>query len=259
MAVGVVIPEDARDAEVAELGLAAPADQDVLGLDVAMEHAPRVSGPEAGRDLVDEGDGLAQRNALVAEQAATKALAVDKLHDEVVGALLAALVEDVDDVGMGELGERRGLSVEALDEVGLPREPGQEHLERHGPIERELGGLVDHGHPAAAHQPLDAAAGQLVASTQPHPLGRRHVDGLPALRARAFRADGVIGHDDQRVAVGAVDVHAQLPNVGIRPMAGYPWRRGGSTVLGRGHGFCSVMRMLSRGQARSRMAMMMAL
>ena len=50
------------------------------------------------------------------------------------------------------------LALEALAERDVPGEVRRDHLQRHRPLERELRGAVHHPHPAAAHDPLDAAA-----------------------------------------------------------------------------------------------------
>ena len=85
--------------------------------------------------------------------------AVDVLHHDEVGAVVLTPVEDGDDVGMREVGRRLGLPTEALHEGAVDRELGEQDLEGDGPIELQVDGAVDLGHPATRHQ-----VGQLVAS-----------------------------------------------------------------------------------------------
>jgi hypothetical protein len=56
-----LVVERAGDAEVGDLGRALLVDQDVLGLDVAVDDAARVRGAERARDLDRVGDRLVDR------------------------------------------------------------------------------------------------------------------------------------------------------------------------------------------------------
>ena len=63
---------------------------------------------------------------------------------------MLAPVEDVDDVRMVEVGGRLRLAAEALDEVGVDGELGEEHLDRHLAVEQAVVAQEDVGHAAAA-------------------------------------------------------------------------------------------------------------
>ena len=75
-----------------------------------------------------------------------------------------ALVEDRDHVGMGELGRSPGLAVELAGELRVVTETDVHHLDRDGPRQPGVDGLVDGRH-AAAGEPL----GDLVATVQQLP------------------------------------------------------------------------------------------
>ena len=62
--------------------------------------------------------------------------ALHVLHGDEVGAVVLAPVVDADDVGVGEVGRRLGLAAEALDEVGVDGELGEQHLDRDLAIEQ---------------------------------------------------------------------------------------------------------------------------
>ena len=139
----------AGEAEVGDLDLATVGDQHVLGLEVAVDDAGLVGGCD-GCDHRDQqverplrlhrglaGDQVAQRRAL------------DVLHDHVGPAVVVALVEDGDHVGVREAGGGAGFAVEAAGEVLVAAEVVVHHLHRDGAGEAAVGGEVDGGHAAA--------------------------------------------------------------------------------------------------------------
>ena len=145
---------EAGDAEVHQLGARLPlGDLDVLRLDVAVDDAAGVGVverlAEVGADLAD----LAVAQLAFAGEAG-QGRAVDQLGDQQrVAVLLAHLVQG-HDAGMVEA--RRGLR---LAQHPLARlSPRLDRLDRDGPLEAAVPGLVDDAEPAAADAALDQEA-----------------------------------------------------------------------------------------------------
>ena len=86
---------------------------------------------------------------------------------------------NLDDVGVLQAGDHLGLAAEAaallLGGIGV----GEEHLQRHHPIEADLPGQVDHPHAAPAQ-----LADDLVAGNGRKPIGRRGRGGTVRDRRR---------------------------------------------------------------------------
>jgi hypothetical protein len=101
----------ASEAEVEDLDLAVVLDEDVLGLDVAVDDALGVRLGEAEAGLVDDGDGLrgVQRASKLCHALSVHALEVVHQHVHVaVGA--QAAVEGADHVRVGQRAEDRDLT-----------------------------------------------------------------------------------------------------------------------------------------------------
>jgi len=71
---------------------------------------------QAGQQVQHDGLNIIHRQRAASGQMVAQALAVHELHHEVVGAGVGALVEDVHDVGVGELCQRFCLAPEAFIE-----------------------------------------------------------------------------------------------------------------------------------------------
>ena len=120
-----------------------------------MDHAAAVREPERRRHVAgDLGGAIGVEDALRADEIG-QAAAVDELHDDEVGVVLLAPVEDADDVGMVEV--RRGLclAAEPLDERGVGREIGKQDFDRDGSIEQAITSEEDVGHPTAGQASLE--------------------------------------------------------------------------------------------------------
>ena len=149
------------DAEVGDLHDPVLGDEDVARLHVAVDDPVAVGvgqgdghvGADLGRPVGVHGAGRAQDGG--------QGPAVDELHDDEVGAVVLAPVEDGDDVRVGQVGGGLGLAAEPLHEGPVDRQLGEEDLQGHGPVEQPVVGPVDLGHPPAGHQ-----VGQLVAAGQ---------------------------------------------------------------------------------------------
>ena len=132
--------------------------EDVGRLDVAVDDAVAVGEAEGGGDVGrDVGGALRQERAVAAQDVGQRA-PVHVLHHHEVRAALTAEVEDADDVGVVEVGRRRGLAAEPLDEVRIGGVLGEQHLDRHRTVEQPVAGEEHVGHAAAPDAAVDLVA-----------------------------------------------------------------------------------------------------
>src|SRR5581483_4433836 len=125
--------ERSREAEVGEPHLAAPGDEDVRGLHVAVDDAARVRRLERGRDGGEDAHRLDDREAPVLGEEVGERLPDDELHGEEGDA--EALVrlegaERADDAPVRDAREELALALEALR--ALARDPGAEREDLEG-------------------------------------------------------------------------------------------------------------------------------
>jgi hypothetical protein len=97
---------------------------------------------------------------------AVEPLALDELHDVVGRLALLADAEDGHDVGVVELGRGPRLALEPAAGLGVLEHLPGEHLQGHMPAQRDLLGLVDDAHAAAAHLADDAVVAELLQGRQ---------------------------------------------------------------------------------------------
>src|SRR5579872_1164347 len=144
------------DAEVEELDRPVLADDDVVGLEVAVDDPLAVEIDDRAADLARERDRLVHRDALSFLHDGAQGPALRELHHEVHPALLLGL-EDPDDVRVRELLADLLLALEALVEGDVALVVQVRHLERDDRPARVVDGLEDRRHPAAGEE-----LGQLV-------------------------------------------------------------------------------------------------
>ena len=166
---GGLLRGQARDAEVADLDLAADGDQDVVRGDVAVDDraalvalGQAVGVGEPAQDLADDvGDDVELELLALLAQARREAAqieAVDPLHDQVAATLVLADVEDLDDVGVGQHHRQAGLVDEHPPVKRLAREVRGQELDGHGLARASHVAASTHpdlGHPArgnSAHE-----------------------------------------------------------------------------------------------------------
>ena len=89
-------------------------EQDVLGLDVAVDDAVAMGVVEGAGDFLREADGILDRELLFAGEPIAEGLALDEGHDVEELAVGAAAVEQGQDVGVLEIGGELDLLEEAL-------------------------------------------------------------------------------------------------------------------------------------------------
>src|SRR5206468_6709048 len=154
--------------------------QDVGGLDVAVEHAVPV------RVIQRVGDRLQHRDRVVdvdssAEPVGQRASA-DELEHQVRDAALVAEVVDAEDVRVAEPRDGHRLLMEALAVLLVLGEELGQDLDRHVAVERGVVGLVDGGHAAAPDALDDAVGPELDPWAQAHrsPRNSGRVSSRPA-------------------------------------------------------------------------------
>jgi hypothetical protein len=142
-----LVLHDLRDAEVEHLHGAGLGDEDVVGLEIAVDDAELVRGDERAHDRDDQLDRAADRELLAALDQLLQRLALQVLeHHEGRLPVLADLVDD-DDVLVAAARGRARLDEEALRQLGLR---GRQELDRDAATELGVAREVDHAHAALA-------------------------------------------------------------------------------------------------------------
>ena len=151
------------DAEVGHDGLVA-VEQDVLGLDVAVDDAVPVRVVQREPDLAGDADGGRHREPPLALQPPAQGLARHVRHHVIEEPVGLARVEERQDVGVGEAGDEADLAEEALG-AHRGRELRVDHLERDRAVMPEVVGEENRRGAAAAEKrqapvgpPLDPVA-----------------------------------------------------------------------------------------------------
>ncbi len=143
-----------RETEVAELGRSLCVEEDVPGLEVAVDEPRPVDGAEPARDPRRDRERLAPRDRSLPSQAVMERTPGDELEDEVGVPLDLAVGVDPHDVGMLDDRDALGLAPEPLEAHAVRDHLARHDLERHRAAEVVLG-PEDDSHPAAAELPLD--------------------------------------------------------------------------------------------------------
>jgi hypothetical protein len=167
-------PVEARDSEVDPLRLAARADHQVGGLDVAMHHAGVVRVLDPVERLMDQRERLLEGQRAAPLESSVQCLALDEFHHQVEIVVFLGEGEHDGDVGMVESRQSLGFHPEALDQLGVIRQIGAQHLDRHGPPQGFVDAAPDEAHGSAA----DLLADQVVADSFAGP-GRAHGYSFP--------------------------------------------------------------------------------
>ena len=175
----------AGDPEVGQLRAVVLVEQDVAGLDVAVDDPGRVHVRERAEQLAGQPLGVGQRAAVA--EAVAQAAAGDVRHHQVGPVLLDAEVEDLDDVRVRERGGRARLALEAREPALVVGERVRHQLDRDLAVQR-LVARQPHGRHAAR---AEVAHERVAAAGQRGPLGRPHQPLLPLALALALPLAGL--------------------------------------------------------------------
>ena len=149
------ITAHARNAEVRDVHGAEMVDQDVRGLEIAMENAGRVRRGEASGDRCPHARHFRRREPAVPAQQCLEVVALDQLHGEEGSGAVSADVMDTTDGGVRDpprqphLVDQPTTVHRAVDPQGLERDREVEHEVVHG---------VDHAHATDTELSLDSIA-----------------------------------------------------------------------------------------------------
>ena len=201
-------PRHLGQAEVEDLHLPALVDEDVLGLDVAMNDTLGMGFVQRVGDLDSQFDDPGRLQRPVPDELRQR-LPVDILHGDVADAAFLAHVVDVRDVGMGEGGGSPRFAREPLGKARVFR-PGRKDLERHPPLQPGVVGEVDLAHPALPKTPDDAVVGQRF---EGHIGGVAADPTLPPARRSRTAARGQLHFNPVIVSMAASRAGAPAPVV----------------------------------------------
>ncbi len=155
-----------RQPEVEQLYAPVIGDEDIRGLDVAMDHVVRVRELEPLADLDRQIELVCQAQPIVAGHPALEILAVEILHREVGEALVLTEIVNGDDVAVGKLPGGARLAEEPLAEIRVLVDRSRDELDRDDALQQGVVGAVDH-----AHAPLAKLVTQFVAADAFHQDG----------------------------------------------------------------------------------------
>ncbi len=145
-----------RDTEIRDERLAI-VQQDVLGLDVAVDHAVAVRVVERARHFARDAHGFANRKLPLARQSCAQRLAGDYRHHVVQQSVSIATVEQRKYVRMLQPCCRANLAQETIG-AQCGTEIRMKHLDRDIAIVPQIMREIDGSHPASAELALDAVA-----------------------------------------------------------------------------------------------------
>ena len=114
-----------------------------------MDDAGAVRALERLGDLDAVAEHLLERQRAFG-QAIRQRLALEKLHHQIVDAVVRADVVGRADVRMGERRDRLRLALEPLAQTGIGREPRRQDLDGHGTVEPRVARAIDFAHAARA-------------------------------------------------------------------------------------------------------------
>ena len=164
-----------RDAEIGEEDVL-PAEQDVCGLDVAVDDRLAVRVRQRPADTPEDADGLGDRERAGTPETFAQGLALDVGHREPQQAGGGAGVVDREDVRVLQPGRHADLAHEA----GGTQRRGDlvvQHLHRDQSVVLPIAGEVDRRHAPAAELTLDHVAGGEGAGEAVEDLGRDRLAG----------------------------------------------------------------------------------
>ena len=193
-------PDVLRQAEIEDLYVAVPGDEEILGLQVPVDDAPLMGGPETLRDLLRVVRGLPLGDWTRFQHLAQR-LPLQKLHDGEGDAILVPEIEDREDVGMGQRRDRVRLALEARKELRISRHVPGQHFHRHVPLELGVPRPVHLAHSARAERRENLVAPQPPARRQSRRVPSRFLEDRGRGLQRRSRQKGIrrVRVDQQRL------------------------------------------------------------
>jgi hypothetical protein len=137
-----------RETEVEELRLPTLGDEDVGGLDIAVDDAVLMRRVEAVGDLHGQLQQVFGREGLLAQVMLERA-ALHQLHDDELLAVVLADVEDGADAGMIQRARQPRLALEAFGRARLRQQRRGQEFDRHLATEPGVLGAIHDTHPPA--------------------------------------------------------------------------------------------------------------
>jgi hypothetical protein len=129
-------------------------------------------------DLLDQVNSPGEAQGALTLDRVSQVHAGNELHRQQQYAQLLAGIVDDHDVWMPEPGGQPGLAFETLPKLGVRSKLRNKHLERDGPVERDLHRSPHDAHSALAEDALEHVASDLGPWDQTH----RYVQGFPPRR-----------------------------------------------------------------------------
>ena len=115
-----------------------------------MDDAAAMGGGQRGGDLAADLQNLFHGDRSIAAQTLGQGLTCDEFHDQKVGPVLLADIEEGADVGVVERGDGPGLALETRPELLVRGEVRREDLDGHISIEARVVGSPDLPHASGA-------------------------------------------------------------------------------------------------------------
>ena len=140
---------DFGEAEIEDLGIAALGDENVCGLDVAVDDALRMGGIESVGDFDGIGEELIEFEGAAGDDVLERG-AIEKFHGDEGFAGVFADVVDGADVGMVQRGGGAGFAFEAFQRLGVVGDVFREEFEGDEAAQAGIFGFVDYAHATAA-------------------------------------------------------------------------------------------------------------
>ena len=142
------VDQQLGDPEVHHLDLAERADRDVVGLRVPVDDVVGVGGADRAQQLLDDVQGLGDRQPAPVGEHRPDREAVDELHDDEEGVLVGVEVVDADDTRVIEGGDGRRLALETVPELRVLGVAVAQDLDRDRYLEAGVETAIDDAHRA---------------------------------------------------------------------------------------------------------------
>ncbi len=141
---------DARDAEIHHFDYAIESEDNVGGLDIAVDHAAAMGIIEGAAGLHDVAEFLRERERRFAGDQFLQAFAFEVFHGDEGKAVRFGHFVDGDDVGMLQAAGGFCFAVETLEQVGIFHDHGGDRFYGDGAADEGIARFEDYAHGAAA-------------------------------------------------------------------------------------------------------------